>query len=58
MSKGVMEYLNKNLETDYKRRVSPTISSQTLIAHPGTVKMGNLMEYAARTNHKISEILE
>lgn len=58
MSKGVMEFFNKNLGTDYKRRAAPMISSQTLIAHPGSVKMGNLLEYGARLNHKISEILE
>ena len=58
MSKGVMEFVNKNMGTDYKRRVAPTISSPTLIAYPGTVKMSNMLEYAARLNHRISAILE
>lgn len=58
VTRWILTRLNHHLNVDYRRRVSPTITSPTLISHTGTLKMCNLLEFASRINPRICQILE
>ena len=58
VTRWILEQVNSEMESDYLRRVSPMISCPTLISHSGSLKMGNMLDYASRLNRRICSILE